>query len=84
LGPDFAYPNARELKVREVFVADSYVVELNTSLVEVLSHMAEHRLGSAVVTRNDKLVGVFTTTDACRAFAAHLRNELPTSSNDAA
>jgi CBS domain-containing protein len=31
--------------------------------------MAEHHIGSAVVTKNDKLVGIFTVTDACRALA---------------
>jgi acetoin utilization protein AcuB len=83
LGPDFAYPDARELKVRDVFVGDSYSVELSTPLAEVLSHMAEHRLGSALVTRNGKLVGVFTTTDACRAFAQHLRETFPPPAPDA-
>jgi acetoin utilization protein AcuB len=84
LGPDFAYPSARELKVRDVFVPDSYIVELATPLVDVLAHMAEHRLGSAVVTRNGKLAGVFTTTDACRAFAAHLRDGAASSPDEAA
>jgi CBS domain-containing protein len=31
--------------------------------------MAEHHIGSAIVTKNDKLVGIFTVTDACRALA---------------
>jgi acetoin utilization protein AcuB len=84
LGPDFAYPSARELKVRDVLVADSYIVELATPLLEVLAHMAEHRLGSAVVTRHGKLAGVFTTTDACRAFAEHLREPTTTSPDEAA
>jgi predicted transcriptional regulator len=28
-----------------------------------------HWIGSAMVTKNDKLVGIFTVTDACRALA---------------
>jgi acetoin utilization protein AcuB len=84
LGPDFAYPSARELKVRDVFVPDSYIVELSTPLVDVLAHMAEHRLGSAVITRHGKLAGVFTTTDACRAFAEHLRDPATSSPDEAA
>jgi acetoin utilization protein AcuB len=84
LGPDFAYPSARELKVRDVFVADSYIVDLATPLVDVLAHMAEHRLGSAVVTRHGKLAGMFTTTDACRAFAEYLRGPTGTSPDDVA
>jgi CBS domain-containing protein len=31
--------------------------------------MAEHHIGSAIVIKNDKLVGIFTVTDACRALA---------------
>jgi CBS domain-containing protein len=31
--------------------------------------MAEDHIGSAIVTKNDKLVGIFTVTDACRALA---------------
>ena len=72
LGPDFAYPRADELKVRDVLAPDSYVVDLNTPLDTVLEHMATHRIGSAVVTRKGKLAGVFTSTDACRAFANFL------------
>jgi len=75
LGPDFAYPEASDLKVRTAMAADSYIVDLSTPLDDVLSHMAEHRLGSAVVTRNGKLVGVFTSTDACRVFAEQLRSD---------
>jgi CBS domain-containing protein len=84
LGPDFAYPNARELKVRDAYVADAYVVDLATPLVQVLTHMAEHRLGSALVTRHDKLAGVFTTTDACRVFAEYLEHRLAPAPDDAA
>ena len=70
LGPDFAYP--RNLKVRDAMVKDCYVVDLATPLSAVLRHMTEHRIGSAVVTRRGKLAGVFTSNDACRAFADYL------------
>ena len=72
LGPDFAYPSGRELKVRDAMVKDCYVVDIATPLRTVLRHMAEHRIGSAVVTRNGKLAGVFTSNDAARAFADYL------------
>lgn len=75
LGPDFAYPNARELTVRDVMVQDPYVIDLGTRLDEVLEHMGAHQLGSALVTREGRLAGVFTVTDACRAFAQHLREQ---------
>jgi CBS domain-containing protein len=72
LGPDFAYPDGRELKVRDAMVADCYIVDLSTPLHVVVRHMADRRLGSAIVTRRGKLAGVFTSTDACRAFADYL------------
>lgn len=79
LGPDFAYPDKNELKVRDVMVDDCYIVDLGAPLVEVLRHMADHRLGSAIVTRKGKLAGVFTSTDACRAFADYLGEGAPQS-----
>lgn len=72
LGPDFAYPDERELKVADAMVEDAYIVDDSTPLDTVLRHMAERRIGSTIVTRNGKLVGMFTSTDACRAFAEFL------------
>ena len=82
LGPDFAYPSARELRVRDAMIREAYVVDLETRLDEVLRHMATHQLGSVIVTREDKLAGVFTTTDACRQFADFLRDQFRRSSGD--
>jgi len=84
LGPDFAYPNPRELRVGNVMIEDCYVVDLATPLRAVLRHMAEHRLGSALVTRRGKLAGVFTSTDACRAFADYLEGTPPPEEDEAA
>ncbi len=84
LGPDFAYPEPEELSVRDVLTTDTYVVDLSTPLDVVLEHMATHRLGSALVTRKGRLAGVFTTADACRAFADRLADERRSSDNDAA
>ncbi len=83
LGPDFAYPDANELKVRDAMIADCYVVDLHTPLHAVLRHLAEQRLGSALVTRRGKLAGVFTLTDACRAFADYLEGS-PVDEDDVA
>ena len=69
LGPDFDYPSERELKVRDVYVADAYIVDAGRPLAEVATHMADQHIGSAIVTKHGKLVGVFTATDACRALA---------------
>ncbi|MCP5042676.1 MAG: CBS domain-containing protein [bacterium] len=61
------------LKVRDICALDVYAVEPETPLDEVLSQMAERRIGSVVVTRGGKIAGLFTATDACRRFAEHLR-----------
>jgi len=75
LGPDFAYPEPGELTVEQVMIKEVYAVDLGERVDNVLTHMAEHHLGSALVTKKGRLVGVFTATDACQAFAAHLREE---------
>jgi CBS domain-containing protein len=84
LGPDFAYPSGSELRVREAMVRDAYVVDLDTRVDQVLVHMADHHLGSAIVTRKGKLAGVFTATDACRAFAEFLGEQLRRSGGNTA
>jgi CBS domain-containing protein len=50
-------------------------VDLEERLDYVLAHMAAHHVGAAVVTRHGKLAGMFTTSDACRAFADRLRDQ---------
>ena len=45
--------------------------------------MAELRIGSAIVTEHDKLVGFFTVTDACRALAESIEGH-PGDGNTAA
>ena len=82
LGPDLGSPPERELAVRDVFQPDSFVVDAGVTLEEVAMTMAERHLGSALVTRGGKLVGIFTTTDACRALARVLRERHPLSGPD--
>jgi CBS domain-containing protein len=72
LGPDGAVPPDRNLIVRDAMVENCYLVDLATPLHVVVRHMAEQRLGSALVTRRGKLAGIFTATDACRVLADHL------------
>jgi len=69
LGPDFDYPNEEQLTVRDAYVERQCVVNASTPVAIVARTMAENHIGSAIVTKNDKLVGIFTVTDACRALA---------------
>jgi acetoin utilization protein AcuB len=83
LGPDFGRPNESQLKVRDAYVEKPCVVPASTPVASVARTMAENRIGSAIVTKNDKLVGIFTVTDACRALAQVLEGH-GEASNDAA
>jgi acetoin utilization protein AcuB len=77
LGPDLGSPPERELRVGDVYQPECYVVDAATHLEEVASVMAERHVGSALVTRDGKLVGIFTTTDACRALVRLVRELHP-------
>ena len=77
LGPDLGSPPEYELKVGDVYQPESYVVDAAERLEDVATSMAERHVGSALVTRGGKLVGIFTTTDACRALARILRDQHP-------
>lgn len=69
LGPDFDYPSEEQLTVRDAYVEKPCVVPASTPVATVARIMAENHIGSAIVTKHDKLVGIFTVTDACRALA---------------
>jgi len=66
----------RRVLVSEAMTADPYVVSPEAPLDEVVSEMAEHKYGSAVVVQHGKVVGIFTTVDACAAFAELLHTRL--------
>jgi acetoin utilization protein AcuB len=83
LDPDLGLPPKDELFVRGVFQPDPYIVDSSEPLDNVLEHMAAEHIGSALVTKNGHLVGIFTATDACRVFCRHLRSIFPKNSGDA-
>lgn len=85
LGADPEAPARSDLKVRDVCVADPYVVDLNEPIDNVLFVMAQRHIGSVLVTRKGRLAGVFTATDVCRSFGEFLREHfLPGGGGDAA
>lgn len=77
LDPALDVPFHEELRVRTVCLLDAYVVEPETPLDAVVAEMARRRIGSALVARSGRLLGIFTATDACRLFATALRGSLP-------
>jgi acetoin utilization protein AcuB len=65
-----------QVHVEEAMSANPYVVSPDAPIDEVVATMAEHKYGCAVVMHNHELVGIFTTVDACRAFAEMLHGRL--------
>jgi len=55
------------VKVEDAMSMSVYSVEPDAPLDEVAREMAEHKYGSVVVQQNGKVVGIFTSVDACRA-----------------
>ncbi len=74
--------DAGSLSVRDLYIADPYVVSVDEPLDNVLLTMAERHIGSAIVTKAGKLVGMFTSVDACRCFGEYLREHFPRPTGD--
>jgi len=73
LDPELSLPPRESMRVRDVCVYNAYIVDIDTRLDVVLDTMAERRIGSALVTRDDKLVGIITSPDVCRTLAGVIR-----------
>ena len=70
------------LKVADVCVFNVYKVSLEEPLDNVVLHMANFHIGSALVMKNDRLAGVFTMNDACRCLAEFLRYQFRPKNGD--
>ena len=71
-------------RVGDLALSEVCRVDISTPLDLVLSEMAGRLLDSALVLKGGKLVGIFTATDACRAFAELLRREAPSPDGESA
>lgn len=60
------------LTARDAMTSHVHSVREDAPLVDVVAAMAERRIGSTIVTRGDRIVGIFTTLDALLA----LRDQL--------
>jgi acetoin utilization protein AcuB len=65
--------NPSEVAVEDAMSPSPFTVSSDASLAEVCAEMAEHKYGCAVVLQRDKVIGIFTTVDACRALGELLR-----------
>ncbi|MFY0528582.1 CBS domain-containing protein [Archangium gephyra] len=57
----------KEVAVEEAMAQEAYTVPPGTPLLEVARTMAMHKYGSAVIARDGKVEGIFTTIDALKA-----------------
>ena len=73
LGPELGSPDPKELTVEDAYVSDSFIVDLDMPLVDVLAEMIERHLGAALVTTHGRLAGIFTVMDAARVLYEHLQ-----------
>jgi len=62
-------PGSKQLTVEDAMVPDVFMTSADASLATVAGDMARLRLGSAIVLKDDHVVGVFTAVDALRALA---------------
>lgn len=68
--------DATTVQVEEAMSSNVYAVHPETPLDEVVQEMASQKYGSAIVMQNNKVVGIFTTVDACRALHDLLHTRL--------
>lgn len=66
--------NSTQIKVADLMQDAPYHVEKNTPLLEVVFHLSDEKIGSAIVTDNGRLDGIFTTTDALNALVDMLKS----------
>jgi acetoin utilization protein AcuB len=66
----------RKVTVEEAMSPDPYIVAPESALDDVVSTMAARKFGSAIIAEHGKVVGIFTTVDACTAFAELLHTRL--------
>ncbi len=69
--------DAKHITVGMVCRGDPFIVDANTALDVVAQKMAMSGVGSALVQRDDKLVGILTTVDVCRLLSETLRELHP-------
>jgi acetoin utilization protein AcuB len=69
--------DSSSLTVAQVITPDRYVVEIRTRVDEVVAGMAAARVGSALVVKNGKLVGILTDTDVAKLLIETLRELYP-------
>ncbi len=82
LEPREGMPPAEGRTVADLCSGEIYVVDVSCYLDEVLEEMTRRHADCAVVTKEERLVGIFTATDVCRTLAGLLRDLYPPPGGD--
>ncbi|MFT4561832.1 MAG: acetoin utilization protein AcuB [Gammaproteobacteria bacterium] len=67
--------NTENATVQEIMFTKPYIVDVDEALVAVLEHFAQHHIGTALITENEQLAGIYDTSDVCRELSARLTRE---------
>jgi acetoin utilization protein AcuB len=70
--------------VRHIANLDSYIVDLATPLDNVVLEMADRHIATALIVKQGRLVGIFTSSDAFSYLGRLLSALFPRGSDDAA
>lgn len=73
LGPYVDGASDTDIRVRHACVLSAYTVDLATPVDQVVATMVQERIGSALVTKDGRLAGIFTLIDAARCLLGLLR-----------
>jgi acetoin utilization protein AcuB len=65
----YAGADARLIKAGDISDNHPFITGPEAKLSEVSARMANEKIGSVLILDNNKLVGIFTTTDACKALS---------------
>lgn len=68
--------DATKVTVDDAMSTSVFAADPATPLDEIVQTMAEKKFGCCVAMQNQKVVGIFTTVDACRALAELLHGRL--------
>ena len=75
---------ANGMHVRDILLGEPLAVDIGMPLDRVVGTMAKRRIDCAVVLKEGRLAGIFTTIDACRVFSELLQDLGPAQGDDAA
>jgi len=73
---------AAHVSVETICSKEVYLVDIATRVDDVVAGLAERKIDSALVMKDDKLVGIMTATDACTLLAGLLKELFPKPTDD--